>query len=138
MSTFETLRPMKPGEEQCYRMGLIDGQARSWIDVSRALPTTDERVLVVSRTKKGIQSINLAYYSNGVWHGQGSMAGVTHWMFLPAFPDQMAISCGNCDFWREADSRCMCEDSQWAGDYTPLENYCSKFEPIYDHPEVTT
>ena len=136
MSTFETLRPMKPGEEQCYRMGLIDGQARSWINVRRALPTTDERVLVVSRTKKGIQSVNLAYYWNGVWHGQGSMAGVTHWMPLPAFPDQMAISCGNCDFWREADSRCMCEDSQWAGDYTPLENYCSKFETIHDHPEV--
>lgn len=54
-----------------------------WISVDEKLPEDDRRVLVVCRTKKGIQSVNLAYYWNGAWHGQGSMAGVTHWMALP-------------------------------------------------------
>lgn len=57
-----------------------------WISVNKRLPEDDERVLVVCRTKKGVQTVNLAYYWNGTWHGQGSMAGVTHWMPLPTLP----------------------------------------------------
>ena len=58
-----------------------------WISVDERLPEDDQRVLVVCRTKKGVQSVNLAYYWNGAWHGQGSMAGVTHWMPLPPVPE---------------------------------------------------
>lgn len=58
-----------------------------WIGVNEWLPEDDQRVLVVCRTKKGVQSVNLAYYWNGTWHGQGSMAGVTHWMPLPPVPE---------------------------------------------------
>ena len=58
-----------------------------WIGVDERLPEDDRRVLVACRTKKGVQSVKLAYYWNGTWHGQGSMAGVTHWMPLPTPPE---------------------------------------------------
>lgn len=58
-----------------------------WISVDERLPEDDHRVLVACRTKKGVQAVNLAYYWNGTWHGQGSMAGVTHWMPLPPVPE---------------------------------------------------
>ena len=58
-----------------------------WISVKERLPESNERVLVVCRTKKGVQTVNLAYCDdNGHWHGQGSMAGVTHWQPLPEVP----------------------------------------------------
>lgn len=56
----------------------------NWIN--DRLPEEGVRVLVCCRTLKGVQNINLAYYANGSWHGQGSMAGVTHWMPLPELP----------------------------------------------------
>lgn len=59
----------------------------NWISVEERLPEHEDRVLVACRTKKGAQSINLAYYSDGFWHGQGSMSGVTHWMPLPDLPE---------------------------------------------------
>lgn len=58
-----------------------------WISVEERLPEHEDRVLVACRTKKGAQSINLAYHSDGFWHGQGSMSGVTHWMPLPDLPE---------------------------------------------------
>ena len=61
--------------------------APKWISVEERLPEHEDRVLVACRTKKGAQSINLAYYSDGFWHGQGSMSGVTHWMPLPDLPE---------------------------------------------------
>ena len=54
-----------------------------WFSVEDKLPLDDRRVLVVCLTKKGYRSFNLAYLADGVWHCQGSMAGVTHWMPLP-------------------------------------------------------
>ena len=61
--------------------------APKWISVEERLPEHEDRVLVACRTKKGAQSINLAYHSDGFWHGQGSMSGVTHWMPLPDLPE---------------------------------------------------
>ena len=58
-----------------------------WVPTAERLPEEDRRVLVACRTKKGVQSVNLAYFWNGCWHGQGSMAGVTHWMPLPDAPE---------------------------------------------------
>lgn len=54
-----------------------------WIPVSERLPETDEMMLVSCRTKKGTSSVNRAYYSDGYWHGSGSMSGVIAWMPLP-------------------------------------------------------
>lgn len=66
----------------------VDMRKKSgWISVKDRLPDDERRVLVSCRTKKGQQSVNLAYYWNGYWHGQGSMAGVTHWMPLPEPPE---------------------------------------------------
>jgi hypothetical protein len=59
-------------------------KANGWIDVSDRLPDTDSRVLVTAQTKKGQRNINLAYVDErGLWHGSGSMAGVTAWQPLP-------------------------------------------------------
>ena len=58
-----------------------------WIDVNERLPEEDVKVMVCCCTKKGIQNINLAYQTRGIWHGSGSMSGVTHWMPLPEPPN---------------------------------------------------
>ena len=58
-------------------------QVGVWIPVSERLPETDDLMLVSCRTKKGVNSVNRAYYSNDAWHGSGSMSGVIAWMPLP-------------------------------------------------------
>ena len=55
-----------------------------WIPVTVRVPETDEMMLVSCRSKKGVSSVNRAYYADGTWHGSGSMSGVTAWMPLPA------------------------------------------------------
>ncbi|MBQ3660417.1 MAG: DUF551 domain-containing protein [Firmicutes bacterium] len=54
-----------------------------WIPVDVQLPPEGVMVLVTCESKKGIRSVNRAYYSDGFWHGSGSMAGVTAWMEMP-------------------------------------------------------
>lgn len=54
-----------------------------WRRAEYELPVDDSMMLVTCRTKKGALSVNRAYYSNGCWHGSGSMAGVIAWMPLP-------------------------------------------------------
>lgn len=62
---------------------IMDGQMLTgWIAVSERLPEDDKVVLVSCRTKKGVNSVNRAYY-DGAWHGSGSMSGVVAWMLLP-------------------------------------------------------
>ena len=58
-------------------------QGQRWIPVEERLPETDDMVLVTCKTKKGVLSVNRAYYCNGSWHGSGSMSGVIAWMPLP-------------------------------------------------------
>ncbi len=53
------------------------------------LPPEDERVFVCCQTKKGVKSVNIAYQSDGIWHGSGSMSGVTAWMPLPELPGEV-------------------------------------------------
>lgn len=55
----------------------------NWIPVTEKLPDDEEMKLVTCKTQKGFRSVNRAYYSNGSWHGSGSMSGVTAWMDLP-------------------------------------------------------
>lgn len=59
-----------------------------WISVKDKMPENDVRVIVCACTKKCTQSINMAYRANGSWHGNGSMANVTHWQPLPALPGE--------------------------------------------------
>lgn len=58
-------------------------QEIEWFSVNDALPTDDEKKLVITQTQKGIRSFNLAYYSDMGWHGMGSMSGVIFWADLP-------------------------------------------------------
>lgn len=59
-----------------------------WVAVNERLPKEEEIVLVVTKTKTGVRNINRAYHNNGIWHGSGSMAGVTHWMRMPDLPEE--------------------------------------------------
>ena len=63
-------------------MPTIDPKPK-WIPVAERLPEDDAMMIVTCRTKKGVLSVNRAYYSNGCWHGSGSMSGVIAWMPLP-------------------------------------------------------
>ena len=54
-----------------------------WIPVENKLPRDDDIALVTCETKKGVRSVNRAYYFNGSWHGSGSMSGVIAWAPLP-------------------------------------------------------
>lgn len=54
-----------------------------WIPVEVQLPSENVRVLVFTRTKKGVPNINIAYRNNYGWHGNGSMSAVIAWMPLP-------------------------------------------------------
>lgn len=54
-----------------------------WTPVTVALPEEDVVVLVSCRTQKGVNNVNRAYYSDGFWHGSGSMSGVKAWMPMP-------------------------------------------------------
>lgn len=57
--------------------------ADRWIPVTERVPEDDDIVLVSCRTKKGIDTINRAYYEDGFWHGSGSMSNVLAWQRLP-------------------------------------------------------
>ena len=54
-----------------------------WIPVEEKLPEDDDMVVITCRTKKGVRSVNRAYYDGIFWHGIGSMSGVVAWMPLP-------------------------------------------------------
>lgn len=58
-------------------------EKNQWIPVTEKLPDDQGMVLVSCRNKKGLNSINRAYYWNGYWHGSGSMSGVKAWKPLP-------------------------------------------------------
>ena len=65
------------------RNGLNADRPQEWIPCSERLPESDYMCLVSCKTKKGVKSVNRAYYSDGYWHGSGSMSGVEAWMPLP-------------------------------------------------------
>lgn len=65
--------------EKIIRKHMNDG----WIPVEERLPEDDSMVLVTCQTKKGIRSVNRAYYDGAFWHGSGSMSGVIAWQPLP-------------------------------------------------------
>ena len=58
-----------------------------WINAGKVLPEEKTRVIVCTKTKKGVMNINIAYHSDGMWHGNGSMSGVIAWKPLPDFPE---------------------------------------------------
>lgn len=55
----------------------------NWIPVKNKLPDNDDIKLVTCKTKTGNYNVNRAYFSDGFWHGSGSMSGVIAWMDLP-------------------------------------------------------
>ena len=54
-----------------------------WNNPDEILPNTDEKMLVITETKKGIRQINIAYFDGQFWHGMGSMTGVIAWAYMP-------------------------------------------------------
>lgn len=54
-----------------------------WTPVTIAMPPADEIVLVTCQPKHGQANVNRAYWSDGSWHGSGSMSTVTAWMKMP-------------------------------------------------------
>lgn len=60
-------------------------EAEMWCEVG--YPDENERVLVCSVTKKGDKRINIAYYENGSWHGNGNLDNVIAWKALPEMPE---------------------------------------------------
>ena len=47
---------------------------------------------------------------------------------------EIALRCGwarceNCDYTRDGDRRCMCDQSQWGGCVVRQDNYCGKWLP---------
>lgn len=60
-------------------------EAEMWCEVG--YPDEGERVLVCSVTKKGEKRINIAYYKDGSWHGNGNLDNVIAWKTLPELPE---------------------------------------------------
>ncbi len=58
----------------------------TWRLSSVELPEANDRVLICSVTKKGEKRINIAWYEDGKWHGNGNLDNVTAWMRLPELP----------------------------------------------------
>lgn len=70
-------------EEYDRLMDAILIKAGRWIPVTEDIPDNEDMCLVSCKTQKGVRSVNRAYYSNGSWHGSGSMSGVEAWRPLP-------------------------------------------------------
>lgn len=51
------------------------------------IPDTSDRMLICSVTKKGEKRINIAWYEDGVWHGNGNLDNVIAWRPLPELPE---------------------------------------------------
>ena len=62
---------------------LREVEVPDWIPITERLPEECEIVLVTCKPKKGSPNINRAYYSNGFWHGSGSMSSVIAWQPMP-------------------------------------------------------
>lgn len=59
------------------------GVVFNFFDPLEVLPEDEEVKIVICRTKKNVATWNRAYYSNGLWHGSGSMSGVVAWADMP-------------------------------------------------------
>lgn len=63
-----------------------------WISVNLGIPSDGREVLIVTRSKNGNWNIDKGYYmpaeipGGGRWVHRG-VAEVTHWMDLPALPE---------------------------------------------------
>lgn len=54
-----------------------------WNNPNEILPNNDDKMLVITETKKGIRQINIAYFDGQFWHGMGSMSKVIAWAYMP-------------------------------------------------------
>lgn len=54
-----------------------------WHNAAIILPNNDDKMLVITETKKGIRQINIAYFDGQFWHGMGSMSKVIAWAYMP-------------------------------------------------------
>lgn len=54
-----------------------------WNNSAEILPNNDDKMLVITETKKGIRQLNIAYFDGQFWHGMGSMSNVIAWAYIP-------------------------------------------------------
>lgn len=55
----------------------------TWHSAANILPNNDDKMLVITETKKGLRQINIAYFDGQFWHGMGSMSGIIAWAYMP-------------------------------------------------------
>ena len=77
-------------ENSIYGITLYFGRSIiTWNDPNKILPNNDDKMLVITETKKGLRQINIAYYDGQFWHGMGSMSGVIAWAYMPdVYPER--------------------------------------------------
>ena len=59
----------------------------TWISVEKETPPINRFVLVCTKSKNGSINIDKGYYTGTRWAHRGC-AEVTHWMPLPALPEE--------------------------------------------------
>lgn len=55
----------------------------TWNNPKVYLPYNDDKMLVITETKKGIRQINMADFDGQFWHGVDSMSDVIAWAYMP-------------------------------------------------------
>lgn len=73
-------------EQQEARITGLEAKAPRWIPVTEEIPTDQEEVLVLTRSKNGVRNVDKGYWAIDHFIHRGR-AEVTHWMPLPGWPE---------------------------------------------------
>ena len=75
-------------EQQAARIAELEAKVPRWIPVTEKIPPDQEEVLVLTRSKNGVQNVDKGYWAIGRFIHRGC-AQVTHWMPLPGWPEDV-------------------------------------------------
>lgn len=73
-------------EQQAARIAELEAKVPRWIPVTEKIPPDQEEVLVLTRSKNGVQNVDKGYWAIDHFIHRGR-AEVTHWMPLPGWPE---------------------------------------------------
>ena len=74
-------------EQQAARIAELEAKVPRWIPVTEKIPPDQEEVLVLTRSKNGVQNVDKGYWAIDHFIHRGR-AVVTHWMPLPGWPEE--------------------------------------------------